>query len=79
MCKTPVTLGGGKTMENGGLLEEASAVKYPAFIHFSYRADSISFGEKDEANSRLEDIVRSLDYALFSSVPFAARERFGPV
>jgi hypothetical protein len=36
-------------------------------------------GEKDEANSRLEDIVRSLDYALFSSAPFGARERFGPV
>jgi hypothetical protein len=34
MCKTPVTLGGGKTIEKGGLLEVASAVKYPAFIHF---------------------------------------------
>ena len=79
MCKTPVTLGGGKTIEKGGLLEVASAVKYPAFIHFSYSGASISFGEKDAANSRLEDIVRSLDYALFSSVPFGARERFGPV
>ena len=79
MCKTPVTLGGGKTIENGGLLEVASAVKYPALIHFSYSGASISLGEKDEANSRLEDIVRSLDYALFSSAPFGARERFGPV
>ena len=79
MCKTPVTLGGGKTIEKGGLLEVASAVKYPAFIHFSYSTASISFGEKDAANSRVEDIVRSLDYALFSSVPFGARERFGPV
>jgi hypothetical protein len=34
MCKTPVTLGGGKTIENGGLLEDASAVKYPALTHF---------------------------------------------
>jgi hypothetical protein len=34
MCKTPVTFGGGKTIENAGLLEAASAVKYPAFIHF---------------------------------------------
>ena len=67
MCKTPVTLGGGKTIEKGGLLEVASAVKYPATIHFSYKADSISAGEKVEANSRLEDIVRSLDYAVFSS------------
>jgi hypothetical protein len=60
-------LGGGKTIENASLLEAASAVKYPAFIHFSYSADSISEGEKVEANSRFEDIVRSLDYALFSS------------
>jgi hypothetical protein len=67
MCKTPVTFGGGKTIENASLFEAASAVKYPAFIHFSYSADSISEGEKVEANSRLEDIVRSLDYALFSS------------
>jgi hypothetical protein len=34
MCKTPVTFGGGKTIENAGLLEVASAVKYPAVIHF---------------------------------------------
>jgi hypothetical protein len=34
MCKTPVTFGGGKTIENGGLLEDASAVKYPALTHF---------------------------------------------
>lgn len=54
-------------MENGGLLEVESAVKYPALIHFSYSGASISAGEKVEANSRLEDIVRSLDYALFSS------------
>jgi hypothetical protein len=27
MCKTPVTLGGGKTIEYGGLLDDASAVK----------------------------------------------------
>ena len=79
MCKTPVTFGGGKTIEKGGLLEAASAVKYPAFIHFSYSGDSISDGEKVEASSRLEVIVRSLDYALFSSEPLAARERFGPV
>jgi len=79
MCKTPVTFGGGKTIENGGLLEVASAVKYPAPTHFLYSGDSISFGEKVEASSRLEDIVRSLDYALFSSVPFGARERLGPV
>ncbi len=74
-----MTLGGGKTIENGGLLEVASAVKYPAYNHFRYSGASISLGEKDEANSRLEDIVRSLDYALFSSAPFGARERFGPV
>jgi hypothetical protein len=67
MCKTPVTLGGGRTIEKASFVEFASAVKYPALIHFSYKGDSISAGEKVEANSRLEDIVRSLDYALFSS------------
>ncbi len=67
MCNTPVTLGGGKTIEKASFEEAASAVKYPAFIHFSYKGDSISDGENVEANSRLEDIVRSLDYALFSS------------
>jgi hypothetical protein len=29
-----VTFGGGKTIEKAGLLEDASAVKYPDFIHF---------------------------------------------
>ena len=79
MCKTPVTLGGGKTIEKACFVEAASAVKYPASTHFWYSGASISAGEKVEANSRLEDIVRSLDYALFSSAPFGARERFGPV
>ncbi len=79
MCKTPVTFGGGRTIEKACLLDVASAVKYPALTHFWYSGDSISFGEKVEASSRLEDIVRSLDYALFSSVPFGARERLGPV
>jgi hypothetical protein len=35
MCNTPVTLGGGKTIEKASFEEAASAVKYPAFIHFS--------------------------------------------
>jgi hypothetical protein len=60
-------LGGGKTIEKASLLEVESAVKYPASTHFWYSEASISAGENVEANSRLEDIVRSLDYALFSS------------
>jgi hypothetical protein len=60
-------LGGGKTIEKACFVEAASAVKYPASTHFLYNGASISAGEKVEANSRLEDIVRSLDYALFSS------------
>jgi hypothetical protein len=67
MCKTPVTFGGGKTIEKASLVEVASAVKYPAWTHFWYSGASISEGENVEASSRLEDIVRSLDYALFSS------------
>ena len=62
--------------------DDASAVKKPALNHFLYRRDSISTGEKVEASSApdgdAEDIERSLDYALFSSVPFSRRDaRFG--
>jgi hypothetical protein len=65
MCKEPVTFGGGITIVKGGFEDVASALKYPAATHFSYRGGSISAGEKLEANSR--DMRSSLDYALFSS------------
>ena len=34
MCKLPVTFGGGITIVNGGFVDFASAVKYPANNHF---------------------------------------------
>jgi hypothetical protein len=43
-----------KQLKRLPLKEAASAVKYPAFIHFSYKGDSISDGENVEANSRLK-------------------------
>ena len=44
MCNEPVTLGGGMTIENGGWSLCASARKYPAATHRSYRRCSTSAG-----------------------------------
>src|SRR5215469_1198448 len=44
ICSEPVTFGGGITMVYDGAFEPASAVKYPASTHASYRRGSTSPG-----------------------------------
>src|SRR5579871_2898460 len=51
MCSTPVTLGGGMTIEKAGFVEPGLAVKQPFASHSAYHLSSTCFGSYALENS----------------------------
>src|SRR3989442_13050145 len=58
MCRRPVILGGGITMENGGRNESARAVNTPSVSQWVYQRSSIRAGSNVLSNSMMEIVER---------------------
>src|SRR2546425_75271 len=58
MCRRPVILGGGITMENGGRDESARAVNTPSVSQWVYQRSSIRAGSNVLSNSMMEIVER---------------------